>query len=139
MVTYQVDPARCDGCHGCAELCPAGAIRFEGGTAAIDPAGCIGCGICFDNCPAGAVLEISSPAPLTMPAPTAVGTRVPMAPPYPSATTQILALMPLALKALERLVRIVSSRNISVKRSLRADDTGSPRMVAGRRRRRRGR
>ncbi len=139
MVTYQIDPARCDGCLSCAELCPAGAIRFERGTAAIDAASCIGCGICFDNCPADAVLEISSPAPLPVPAPPAMRARVPMAAPYPGATAQVLALMPLALKALERLIRIVSSRNISVKGSLRGDDIGSPSAVAGRRRRHRGR
>lgn len=48
-------PLRCDkGCLGmgsCALVCPAGAIRMEGGAARVDRERCIGCGACVEVCP----------------------------------------------------------------------------------------
>ncbi len=53
-----VDQARCSGCRICNDLCPFGAISFDGVTAVteVDPALCQGCGVCVAACPAGAIL-----------------------------------------------------------------------------------
>ncbi|MEM4699831.1 MAG: 4Fe-4S binding protein [Candidatus Nezhaarchaeales archaeon] len=40
----------CDGCGACAAVCPASAIRVDGGRAVVDPVVCIGCGACLPSC-----------------------------------------------------------------------------------------
>jgi heterodisulfide reductase subunit A len=53
----QVNPVLCSGCLGCVEVCPYGAIGFDGSakTAAINAALCKGCGACAAACPSEAI------------------------------------------------------------------------------------
>lgn len=58
----QLVPGSCVGCRRCAEICPAGAIRFDGSAAARTPAmptfdrrPCIRCYCCAEVCPKGAI------------------------------------------------------------------------------------
>ena len=57
LVTYRIDPLRCDGCTMCADQCVADAIRNDGGVIHLeildDP--CTRCGGCFSVCRFGAV------------------------------------------------------------------------------------
>ena len=57
LVTFDIDPIRCEGCTMCADQCVAEAIRNEGGLIHLeildDP--CIRCGGCFSVCRFGAV------------------------------------------------------------------------------------
>lgn len=56
-----VDPARCNGCGICVDVCRFGAVRAaaSGGTTPdIDPLRCEGCGVCVDTCPAEAIHEV---------------------------------------------------------------------------------
>jgi uncharacterized protein (DUF362 family)/NAD-dependent dihydropyrimidine dehydrogenase PreA subunit len=46
---------RCTGCGWCVRMCPAGAIKFEGGRGVVDRARCIACLCCHEACPEGAV------------------------------------------------------------------------------------
>lgn len=48
-------PASCIGCGLCAEACPAGCHRLEGGMHIFDRTGCIACGACAGACPAEAL------------------------------------------------------------------------------------
>ena len=62
LVSYYIDPAKCQGCGICARNCPAEAIK--GGKRmvhVIDQSKCIKCGSCLDACPAkfGAVAKTS--------------------------------------------------------------------------------
>ncbi|NMC70453.1 MAG: 4Fe-4S binding protein [Myxococcales bacterium] len=52
-----VDDAACTGCGACVEICPAGALRLEGGLARVDPRACLGCGICVPECPVQALSQ----------------------------------------------------------------------------------
>jgi uncharacterized protein (DUF362 family)/Pyruvate/2-oxoacid:ferredoxin oxidoreductase delta subunit len=45
----------CTGCRLCADMCPAGAISFEGGRGAVHPGTCRSCLCCHEACPVGAV------------------------------------------------------------------------------------
>lgn len=52
VVSYYIDPEKCQACGICARRCPVEAI--EGGKSLvhiIDQEKCIKCGTCFDNCP----------------------------------------------------------------------------------------
>lgn len=55
-----IDPARCDGCGNCYDVCTFGAIIREDGidggfTYRVDPLGCEGCGVCVRFCPSDAI------------------------------------------------------------------------------------
>ena len=50
-----IEPALCEECGVCAELCRFDAIRAEGGIYTVDPIACEGCALCFFQCPAGAI------------------------------------------------------------------------------------
>ncbi len=57
LITFNIDPLRCEGCTMCADQCVAEAIRNEGGVIHLeimdDP--CTKCGGCFSVCKFGAV------------------------------------------------------------------------------------
>lgn len=59
---YRVSDA-CQGClaHPCREICPKGAISFEGGRAVIDQSKCIKCGRCANVCPYSAIHHHTRP------------------------------------------------------------------------------
>jgi NADH:ubiquinone oxidoreductase subunit F (NADH-binding)/(2Fe-2S) ferredoxin/Pyruvate/2-oxoacid:ferredoxin oxidoreductase delta subunit len=71
LISYYIDPAKCQACMMCARRCPAGAI--DGGKNKIhiiDQEKCTNCGTCFEVCPArfGAVTKLSGvpvPAPIS--------------------------------------------------------------------------
>ena len=71
VVSYHIDPAKCQACMICARRCPVEAI--EGGKNrihVIDQEKCIKCGTCFDACPErfGAVEKITGgPVPPPIP------------------------------------------------------------------------
>jgi len=71
VVSYYIDPTKCQACAACARRCPAEAI--EGGKNrihVIDQDKCIKCGTCLEVCPAkfGAVTKISGePVPPPVP------------------------------------------------------------------------
>jgi ferredoxin len=51
------DPALCDGCRNCMQVCQFGAIGYSVGSkkACVDPYRCYGCGICRSVCKNGAI------------------------------------------------------------------------------------
>jgi ferredoxin len=71
VVSYYIDPDKCQACMICSKRCPVEAI--DGGKNkihVIDQDKCIKCGTCFEACPPkfGAVTKISGePVPLPMP------------------------------------------------------------------------
>lgn len=71
VVSYYIDPKKCQACMICARRCPVGAI--EGGKNqihVIDQSKCIKCNTCFESCPPrfGAVQKIvSQPVPEPIP------------------------------------------------------------------------
>lgn len=60
-----IDASVCEGCAGCARLCPTGAIRLDGGEAPafrITAEDCTGCRLCVDVCrPDALILERLAP------------------------------------------------------------------------------
>lgn len=52
---FLVDPALCDGCGDCVEVCPEAAITLKDGKASINDIMCTGCGACIPVCPNGAL------------------------------------------------------------------------------------
>ena len=48
---FLADPALCDGCGECIEVCPESAITLNEGKAAINDVLCTGCGACIPACP----------------------------------------------------------------------------------------
>ena len=71
MVSYYIDPEKCQACMTCARRCPAEAIISEKNQIhVIDQEKCIKCGTCFEACPArfGSVRKISGePVPRPIP------------------------------------------------------------------------
>ncbi|HEY92999.1 MAG TPA: 4Fe-4S binding protein [Dehalococcoidia bacterium] len=71
LVSYYIEPSKCQACMICLRNCPVEAI--SGGKNqihVIDQAKCIKCGVCFDACPTrfGAVIKISGePVPASLP------------------------------------------------------------------------
>ena len=54
--TLALDPARCNGCRECIEVCPHAVFEMEAGTARIaDRPACMECGACARNCASGAI------------------------------------------------------------------------------------
>jgi MinD superfamily P-loop ATPase len=50
-----IDPAVCDGCGMCAEVCRFGAVTRTDSGFTVDPVKCEGCKVCVHFCPAGAI------------------------------------------------------------------------------------
>src|SRR4030066_77022 len=71
VISYYIDPEKCQACMTCAKRCPAEAIvGGKNQIHIIDQEKCIKCGTCFDACPPrfAAVQKISGePAPLAIP------------------------------------------------------------------------
>src|SRR5271157_4277751 len=54
--TLVLDPARCNGCRECIEVCPHAVFAMDGGKAWIaDRGACMECGACARNCASGAI------------------------------------------------------------------------------------
>ena len=76
LISYYIDPEKCQACMICLKNCPAGAI--SGGknlVHVIDQAKCTKCGACLDVCPSrfDAVMVLSG---VPVPEPVAPGTQV---------------------------------------------------------------
>ena len=56
MAMY-VDPAACNGCGACVDVCPNDAIRLVSGKAVMDQEKCAACAVCVDACPTHAIME----------------------------------------------------------------------------------
>ncbi len=71
VVSYYVDPSKCQACMTCARRCPVEAIiSAKGQVHVVDQDKCIKCGTCFEVCPPrfGAVTKIvGEPAPPPLP------------------------------------------------------------------------
>ena len=71
VVSYYIDPAKCQACMTCARRCPVDAIiSAKGQIHIIDQEKCIKCGTCFEACPPrfGAVTKIvGAPVPPPLP------------------------------------------------------------------------
>ncbi len=71
VVSYYIDPAKCQGCSTCLRRCPVDAIIGGKSTIhVIDQDKCIKCGTCFEVCPPrfGSVMKISrEPVPPPIP------------------------------------------------------------------------
>jgi F420-non-reducing hydrogenase iron-sulfur subunit len=71
VVSYYVDPEKCQACMTCARRCPADAIiSAKGQVHIVDQEKCIKCGTCFEACPPrfGAVTKIvGAPVPPPLP------------------------------------------------------------------------
>ena len=71
VVSYYIDPDKCQACMSCARRCPAEAIiSAKKEVHVIDQEKCIKCGTCFEACPSkfGAVTKISGgPVPPPLP------------------------------------------------------------------------
>jgi ferredoxin len=52
-----VDPAACNGCGACVDVCPNDAIRLVSGKAVMDQEKCAACAVCVDACPTHAITE----------------------------------------------------------------------------------
>ncbi len=50
-----IDPAACDGCGTCAEVCRFSAVAAASSGFSIDPVKCEGCKVCVHFCPSGAI------------------------------------------------------------------------------------
>jgi len=56
VVTLQLDPAKCNGCKLCVEVCPHAVFAVESKVARIvDRDACMECGACARNCEPGAL------------------------------------------------------------------------------------
>jgi NAD-dependent dihydropyrimidine dehydrogenase PreA subunit len=52
-----VDPAACNGCGACLDVCPHDAIQLVSGKAVMDQKKCDACAICIKACPIHAIME----------------------------------------------------------------------------------
>ncbi|KKM11351.1 NADH dehydrogenase [Clostridiales bacterium PH28_bin88] len=60
LITFYIDPEKCNGCTRCFRGCASGAITGKAKEVhVIDPARCSKCGVCFDRCRFGAVLKLT--------------------------------------------------------------------------------
>ena len=57
-IVAEIDPGLCSGCKGCINVCPYGAITYNGekNVAEVNQALCKGCGACAAACPSEAPL-----------------------------------------------------------------------------------
>jgi F420-non-reducing hydrogenase iron-sulfur subunit len=72
VVSYYIDPAKCQACMTCARRCPAGAIiSAKGQVHIIEQDKCIKCGTCFEVCPPkfAAVTKLAAGVPVPPPVP----------------------------------------------------------------------
>ncbi len=58
LITYEIDPEKCDLCGLCIAKCPADAIEKSEETAVIKADECTKCGVCFRLCKRGAVVLV---------------------------------------------------------------------------------
>lgn len=64
LVTYYIQPEKCQACTRCLRSCPVGAITGDKDTVhVIDQEKCIRCGACYEECPFDAVEKLSPPTP----------------------------------------------------------------------------
>jgi NAD-dependent dihydropyrimidine dehydrogenase PreA subunit len=57
LITYRIDPEKCNGCTLCAQTCPQACITGANQQPhTIDPNACSRCGACLDVCPVAAVV-----------------------------------------------------------------------------------
>ena len=76
LISYYVNPEKCQGCLICLRNCPANAIYGDKRMIhVIDPDKCIKCGVCLEVCPAkfNAVVKVSGKKPATPDKPIPVG------------------------------------------------------------------
>jgi NAD-dependent dihydropyrimidine dehydrogenase PreA subunit len=56
-----VDVERCGSCGSCVEICPFGAISFDGQLPEVHFEECMGCGVCVKHCPDDALRLVTEP------------------------------------------------------------------------------
>ena len=60
LITYAINPEKCDGCHACTKVCPTGSITGEQKKVhTLDPTTCIKCGVCLEVCKSDAAYKYS--------------------------------------------------------------------------------
>lgn len=54
-MAVKIDIEKCTGCAACVPVCPANALKIEGGKAVVSSEECLDCGICINQCPVEAI------------------------------------------------------------------------------------